>query len=319
LQLHPVIAALRSDDAPQRQAQAALFAALAGWRGSREVAAVLEAVAAYGGGAVLDQCPPLAHLFAPSGAAAGFAASFADMAARALAAAPLGHVPLRHFTDGAVSTLLLARSERAALFLSAVSGPALAGQKPPVSVSFAASEAHEAVLGGSARADMVTLGADGLELSGLSLAPGTVLARDCTREALVLREVTGTLVSLRLQRRTVEPAPTREVELASGRLIHQAASTAAESRTELMVALLGRMGRADAAPVLAGIAREPGPAGLRWQALRECLALDTATGFAALCALAGACDDALAAPAGALRAQLIEAHPQLAELVACPA
>ena len=80
------------------------------------------------------------------------------------------------------------------------------------------------------------------------------------------------------------------------------------------MALLGRMGRTDAAPQLAGIACEPGSAALRWQALRECLSLDTATGFDALSEVARRADDELAAAAGALRSQLVEAYPQLKEL-----
>ena len=89
----------------------------------------------------------------------------------------------------------------------------------------------------------------------------------------------------------------------------------------MMAALLGRMGRADAAPVLAELALQQGEDSLRWQALRECLALDTAQGFAALLSLARNADDPLCAEAGALRVQLVEAHPQLLQLetMQCPA
>lgn len=90
------------------------------------------------------------------------------------------------------------------------------------------------------------------------------------------------------------------------------------SRHEMMVALLGRMGRTEAAPEMAAMESEPGDDSLRWQALRECLALDTETGFRALCAVAGAAADPLAAAAGALRAQLVEAHPQLLALEDVP-
>jgi hypothetical protein len=86
-----------------------------------------------------------------------------------------------------------------------------------------------------------------------------------------------------------------------------------------MLAMLGRMGRKDAAPLIAEIAAGEGSPALRWQALRECLALDTQVGFAALSAVAGAAGDPLAANAGALRAQLIEAYPQLQEVEQCPA
>ena len=120
--------------------------------------------------------------------------------------------------------------------------------------------------------------------------------------------------------RLIDPAPTREYDFATGALLRQAAGDVRASRHEAMLALLGRMGRAEAAPVMAAIAREPGDDSLRWQALRECLALDTAAGFAALCEVARAPDDPLAEPAGALRAQLLEAHPGLCSLgAACPA
>lgn len=319
MQVHPAIAALRSDDAPQRQAQTALFAALDAWRATPATSAVIADLARYGHGAGIEQCQVLATLFEQTDKSADFAACFTSAVVRALAGVPFGHVPLRHSTDGVVSTLLLARRGRAAMFLTAINGAELVRQPSPVSVSFAASEAHEVVLAGSAEADLVTCGEGGLDLAPVVLKPGGNLVRDCRREALILRRVYGTLVSLRLQRRAAEPVATREVELASGRLIHQAAATAADSRAELMVALLGRMGRSDAAPALARIARGSGADGLRWQALRECLALDTAAGFVALTVLARTPDDALAAPAGALRAQLVEAYPQLAEAEACPA
>ena len=131
---------------------------------------------------------------------------------------------------------------------------------------------------------------------------------------MLLRRIAGSLVSLKLQRRAAGCGETREYDLADGTLVHQAAGTARDSRLELAATLLGRMGRSDAAPALADLATEPGSASLRWQALRECLGLDTATGFAALCRIAADAADPLAAPAGALRARLVEQHPQLATL-----
>ena len=112
---------------------------------------------------------------------------------------------------------------------------------------------------------------------------------------------------------------TREYRLADGRLVHQAAGNPRDSRIELMMALLGRMDRADAAPLLAGIAQEQGSDALRWQALREALALDTLAGFQALTAIARSDDDALAPAAGTLRSQLVETYPQLAGVEPCPA
>lgn len=103
----------------------------------------------------------------------------------------------------------------------------------------------------------------------------------------------------------------REYALADGALLKQTAGEVRQSRHETMLALLGRMKRREAVPVMAAIACQSGADSLRWEALRESLALDTAQGFAALCALARSPLDPLAAPAGALRAQLVEAHPRL--------
>jgi len=118
-----------------------------------------------------------------------------------------------------------------------------------------------------------------------------------------------------------EPAPGREYDAASGRLLHRSAGRIGTSRREAIIALLGRMGRADAAPQIARVALDEGDPSLRWQALREALALDTATGFRALASVARRGEDPLAAQAGALRAQLLETHPELAQLETgpCPA
>jgi hypothetical protein len=77
------------------------------------------------------------------------------------------------------------------------------------------------------------------------------------------------------------------------------------------------MGRSDAAPLAAEIAEGKGGDALRWQALRECIALDTLTGVRALHTLAANPADSLSGPAEALRAQLVSAYPQLAELAPC--
>ena len=155
----------------------------------------------------------------------------------------------------------------------------------------------------------------------LVLGPGVRLALDLREQALQLLEIERTLVSLRLHRSACHPEPSREYDLATGALLRQAAGDIRASRHEAMLALLGRMLRAEAAPVMAAIAREPGDGSLRWQALRECLVLDTAAGMVALSDLARTEDDPLAPPAAALRAQLIETHPELRSLdpATCPA
>ncbi|WP_306087640.1 hypothetical protein [Qipengyuania flava] len=78
---------------------------------------------------------------------------------------------------------------------------------------------------------------------------------------------------------------------------------AADSRAELGMLLLGRMGRDDALPVLAARTRT-GDAQLRWQAVRQCLALDPATGLPLLERIAKDHADPLYQAARALLAQL---------------
>jgi hypothetical protein len=327
--IHPELRALRSDDTPQRVAQKGLRAAMDEWRARPQVGALLAEVERFAAYRDFAECPALARLFEPGDPAAGLLASeFVTATAAALGQAPLGHVPLRNFTDGLVSTLVLARAGNATLSLVALDGQALAAKPEPVTADFSPSETWEHVLAGQACADRIERRierqspVDGdavLESRKIELRPGQVVRRDAEREVLQIRDVDGCLVLLRLNRRRAAAGPTREYRLADGRLVHQAAGNPRDSRIELMMALLGRMGRGDAAPLLAAIAREDGSTALRWQALRECLALDTLAGFHALCEVARSSEDALSSPAGALRAQLIQSYPQLAEVDACPA
>ncbi len=312
------IAALRSDPAPQRQAQALLQAALAAWREETSAAALDGELEAFAGRAGLDALAMLGTLFSPGDPAAyNLTGSLVARLCAALTQAPLGLVPLRHFGDDTLASLMLARSGAATLSVQAISG---CGAAAPLSLSFAPVETHEHVLAGLAQAAIVRCTPDGpraarLERRPFALRPGVVSDRDGRVEAMVLEHVASPLVVLRLQRREAGSV-TREYRLADGALIHQAAGSPRDSRTELAAALLGRMGRADAAPVLAEIAIENAAPHMRWSALRECLGLDAAAGFIALSRIAADPTDTLAAPAGALRAQLIEQHPELA---LCPA
>lgn len=324
--VHPELRALRSDDAPQRHAQQALHEAMAAWKAGPDMVALDRDLAQLAAGAEIVDCPMLARLFGGDGEdAMRLAAGFVAAASDALARSQLAHVPLRHFTDGRTSTLLLGRSGPVTLSLVALDGSEIARRPRPRNVSFGPNENWEVILAGQADAELVSASSSGPRSVTLSstlckLEPGRVSYRNGAEQAQLIHAIAGTLVSLRLQRRSANPAPTREYALADGALVHQAAGSPRASRIELMLALLGRMQCKDAAPQMAALATgSEASAALRWQALRECLALDTGAGFTALCTIAAAGNDPLAAPAGALRAQLIELHPQLLELISCPA
>jgi hypothetical protein len=323
--VHPDLRALRGDDAPQRHAQERLFAAVGAWREGAAMTAPLADLQRYADGCALADCPALAGLFdGESDAAPSLVRAFSAAASAGLAAAPLAYFPMRHFSDGVVSTLLLAHSGSVTLSLVAIDGAGLAARPAPAAVDFRPSEVAERVLAGSASAELIACRPlddrrAALDRDAVTLSPGRVIRREGARTALLLRDVSGCLVTLRLQRRRADGGPTREYALEDGRLLHQAASSPRDSRLELTMALLGRMGRADAAPHMAALARDDGSPAVRWQALRECLALDTRAGFEALCALATSEGDPLASAAGALRAQLVEAYPQLRQIEPCPA
>jgi hypothetical protein len=315
MRIDPAIAALRRDRASQCRIQAAMAAAGADWRAGSDVADVLDAIEPYGAGTSLAECPALAAILADERRARAFVVTFIRRFCAALADEPLGQPPFRHGFDGRHATLLLARAGRAQLVLHAVEP----GEHGFASASFSDAERHEIVLAGEARARVVRR-AD-FTAQRLALTPGVALTLDLAREALQVIAAERRLVLLRLHRVAVVPGPSREFGLADGALLHQSAGNAADSRTEVALAVLGRMRRAEASPAIAEIARAPGDAALRWQALRECLALDTAEGFRALSAVAGAPADPLAGAAARLRKRLVAAHPDrgMGKGAPCPA
>lgn len=321
MDISPAIAALQAEPAQQVRAQLGLTTALASWRERGGVSEVLAGFSRYARGAPLADQRELAGLFGDNAdAAEAFAAPLIAAFAAELAKQPLGVVPVRHFTDGVMSVLMLAREGDTLLTLTAIDGAGLAARPVTTSACYSPSEEWEVVLSGSGKARLVERCGERVATHPVELAPGLSFGREGAREALVFDEVDGVLLLLRLQRRLDASQARLEVSLEDGKVLHRASATPRESRHEMAVALLGRMGRSDAAPVLAEIARD-GTHGdsLRWQALRECLALDTRTGFWTLTAIARSGEDSLAIPAGALRAQLLETYPQLAEVEPCPA
>lgn len=313
------LAALIADPGKQRHAQTELGTALAAWHADPGVAPVLADFERYAAGTALGELPALAALFRECASGARrLVEPLLEAMCGALAGAPLGIVPLRHCADGTMSSLLLAHRGAAMLTLVAIDGAGLAARTPPTSVCLAEGEEWEIVLAGRGAGRLVERRGGKLRAHPVDLAPGVAFGREAGREALVFDRVDGVLLGLRLQRRGDLTIPKREFALADGALLRQASASSRESRHEVAVALLGRMGRTDAAPLLAEIARDDRLGdSLRWQALRECLGLDTAAGFWTLTAIARAGADPLAVPAGALRAQLLEAHPQLAEVDLC--
>lgn len=286
------------------EAQRALSAAQEAWRKDPRCAASLAAIELYGAGAEIDP-------FAEPALACALVEAFVGHMLPALAAHPLGHVPMRHGQDPRVSSLLLVRSGRALVSLLTREP----GRCERRAVGFDEGARHEFVLAGKGWGRVARRREDVLDFEPFVLEPGSVLALDPGHEALLVEEVESRLVSLRLDRLPASPVPTREYSLGTGELLHLSAGDPAESRLELALAMLGRMGRVDAAPLMADLVRGDGldtSGHLRWQALRECIALDTATGLAALETVAGDPADSLRGPAHSLLGQLCATYPELA-------
>ena len=315
--IRPELQALRSDDAPQRIAQHRLHQILQSWQTTGTGAQVQTELARFHSGEALDQLPVFSALFCPeSDDWRGFLDNLLQPLLAQIAAQPLSQSPLRHAVGEGFTSVVLARCGTAALTLQHIDGAALALRQAAQTVSFLPVITWERALAGSVHA--IRVGMDErlpdrarLNSSAYEFKAGDVHCRNGQAEALIFRSAPTSFVQLRLQRRTSTCEPVREYRLSDGCLVHQAAGTPRDSRLELTATLLGRMKRRDAAPMLAAMAEEQGSDGLRWQALRECLALDTAVGFRTLSMLAVRGQDPLHRAASALRAKLLEMHPEL--------
>lgn len=323
--IRPELQALRGNVALQRQAQMAVQAVVHAWRTTGPGGQVDAELLRFHHGEALSQLPLFSDLYDPhSDACHAFLDRILGSLIRQIAEQPLARSPLPCASSDAFVTLMLAQCATTTLSLQYVSGAALAGRPATKSVSLAPRETWERVVSGSAQAQRIRareVASDRvvLDFAKVRLDAGEVRYRKGQAEALVLQTVPTSLVQLRLQRRTSMREPAREYSLEDGRMLHQAAGAPRDSRLELTANLLGRMKRRDAAPMLAAMAEELGADSLRWQALRECLALDTAIGFRSLCALADCPDDPLRQPAAALRARLLQMHPELNGICPCPA
>lgn len=214
--------------------------------------------------------------------------------------------------------MLLSRRGGAELALVCYDGTNGYRQKPLASGYFAPVERHEAVLAGAGRLVLIrrdeeVTGPASFSFERRVVRAGCFLTQVDARESKVFEHIERHLVVLRLSRSDAGGGPVQEYRLSDGALLHQSSSDKFASCQEMAMAVLGRMGRGDAEPAMARIA-QTGCDHLRWQALRHCLALDTAAGFRLVDGIARDHGDRLALPAGALRAQLVEAHPQLAAL-----
>ena len=314
MDIDPSIAALRGNYAAQRRSQTILEAAKAEWLAGN--AGILgPALTAYGDGEDLDRCAALARLFKSQNAAHTMIKSLIAQLGSVIAQEPLGQIPFRHQYRKGVGVLQLASAGRAnvsLLLYEQKSGP------PAQSIYFTDGECTEIVLSGQGQGRLFTLGTQRegparLSSKKLRFEAGSTLSYAGSGTAKLVEHVPGCMIVLRLSRSPQNPQESREYRLTDGALVHRASGDRSESRQEMIVALLGAMKRRDAVPAIAAKCTGGTPH-LRWQSIRQTLALDTALGFETLCKVADNPADELCNSAAALKVQLTEKYPQLSQL-----
>lgn len=310
MRVDPALAAFASDPSGMARAQGRVLSARTAWAARPEVRAVLADCAKWGRDGRFEDCTHLRQLIS-GGGAREFAEGWLAAMIAAWRKTPLAQVPFRHSYSGGTGAVHLHSADRVTLALMVVEPQAASH---PRTIAFTDCERHEIVLAGRGEAVCYDRVANGPpQRDARILAPGARLSRDKERSRAIVSLDTP-LVLLRIARDPEVAEPLREVEIATGRVVHRASTSPADGRAELAAALLGAMGRSDAAPTLADYACGQAGEGARWQALRNALALDTAEGFEALCRVAERPEDPIADDAADLRDRLCTSYPQLANM-----
>lgn len=313
MQVHPAVARLRSDGAVQPGCDAAL----ASWRGSPMVVDVRQTLAQFNAGEPLGDLPALACIIADRAAAQAFVAGFIAPLIGVLRAEPLAQLPLGHSCAPGMARLRLAEQGRAGLSLVAFAQRALT--RSP-SALFEDCTVHEIVVAGEGRALLHRLDEGRLGSQELALDPGTRLVRDGPDAARQIIAVTRPLLMLQLTLEAVRPGPSREIALEDGRLITAISGCKQASQQMMALGVLGALAHRGGLSTMDQLVHDiTAQRDLRWEALRQMLALDAARGLALLAALAGDSSDPLATPAAALERQLRANRPDLAALIPEPA
>jgi hypothetical protein len=313
MQIHPDVALLRGQGA----SQPACDAALAAWRALPQVIAVRAALAQLEQGAWIDDLPALARLVRDHAAATAFVAAFVAIMIEALRAEPLAHLPLGSSAAPGMARLRLIEQGRACLTLTAL---APRSHRVSPSVLFEDAVVHEMVVAGTGEALAHRLAGAAVTTAALALGPGVDLARDGPATARQITAITRPLLLLQVSCEAAHPGPSREIAVETGRQITAISGCKQTSQQMMALGVIGALGHRAGITEMVGLARDGSRArDLRWEALRQVLALDAARGLGLLAALADAPADALAAPAAALQQQLRVARPDLAALMPEPA
>lgn len=327
MQVHPDIAALRSNPALQRQAHQEMSEAYSAWKESEAFQLVKADLKAFEEGASFADCNELMRLLSDLEFAQGFVGAWRDALLEPLRAQPLANIPSRHSISHGLTTIQLMVVGSTTLSLLAYEERADLAE--PTSALFVDRDLHEIVLAGGAqgtrnRLKHVEGGSAEIVTQSLQVQPGWTASYAPRIDARQVTRVAGSMLVLQLTRTPTRPAPSRLYSIPDGNLLQQTSGNKRASQNFLALDVLGAMGRDDAVPAMAELAlAAEEEADLRWEAVRQVLGLDAAQGMALLGQLAEREADGLATPARSLQQSLIEANAQLArfakENTQCPA
>ncbi|QIG53339.1 hypothetical protein G6N82_03505 [Altererythrobacter sp. BO-6] len=322
MRIDPRIAALRGDRAAQRRSRQAMAETRQRWLALDGTSAILAEFRRFAGGEDVDRLPVLGELFRSVGKAQDFVADWSAGLVATLREHPLAQIPARHHHAGGYSMVQIAAERGAALAVSSyarIDAPAEAR-----SAVFSDRVQHEIVLAGAGAGRIFRIAEDrttsaAIDAEACDWQVGDRITIEGEAMCRQVESVHGRLVTLQLTRVPEQPEPTREFAYPGGELLMQSSGDKRASQHEMAIAVLGAMGRTDAAAAIGRHARK-GHDHTRWEALRHTLALDPQLGFTLLSDIARSAGDPLSAAAAQLAAQLRQAYPQLGKRgeVACP-
>ncbi len=331
MKVHPAIAALRGPLTPQPRTAEGFDASLAshnadairkirhGWLQELEVRTIIEELTAYSRGTLLADCPRLLEVVSDHGAARGFVDRLCDVMMAATRERWLCEVPFRFKTSRGLSTMQLIDAGTAKLSITAYEP--MPDMKAPRTVLFADFDAHEIVISGEASGVMHRLhGVGTLQSAAQHWKAGDVIETAARVEARQVIAVNQSLLVLQLTREPAAPQPTVQVSLADGAVIRTASGDKSASQALMAISVLGALGARSALNVMGDTALNTDEdRDVRWEAVRQMLALDGRIGLGLLADLERRPGDALATPAQALKAQLLAYQPQLHDFAMEPA
>ena len=313
MHVHPELALLRGRPAPQPLCNQVLAA----WRALPQVEALRCGLARIAAGAPVAAVPELCGLLDDHAAARGFVDRLFVPLMDTMRREPLAQLPFGHSAAPGMMRLRLIEEERTCLMLTMLARRA---RRLSSSALFEDAAVHEVVVAGAGEAVVHRLSGNRVSSTAVMLAPGVRLSRDGPATARQMTEITQPLVLLQLTCEPPDPRPSREIALADGRVIQTISGSRQASQHMMALGVLGALEHRAGIGAMVQVARDPArPRDLRWEALRQVLALDAGSGLALLAALAENRGDALSAPADALRERLTATRPELAALQTEPA